>query len=90
MTIRIKTNADGTLIVDNAAHTATLYCDVCGATQNAVNLNTSAKYATNDAGAHVAISLADSEIGGTCNSTTCWPLTNGTPDAIAIVTAKTA
>lgn len=90
MTLRIQKNADGSLQINNSTHLANLMCDVCGASASNIDVNTQMSFAKNLSGANVGISCDDSVIGGTCNSTTCWPLVNGTTDAQALATAKTA
>jgi len=90
MTLRIQKNNDGSFKDNRGAHTADMFCDVCGHKQPAVNFNSSAIYFNNLSGSHTSIGLACSAIGGSCQSVTCWPLVNGTPDAVEIALIKTA
>lgn len=86
MTLRIETNEDGSKKV--TGNIATLFCDVCG-TSKEINLNTVATYVDQMA-THVGIRLSCSDLEGSCGSITCWPLENGTEDAQALASAKTA
>lgn len=90
MTLRIQKNADGSFKDSRSAHTADMLCDVCGHMQSAVNMNSTATYGNDLNGSHVSIGLSCSAMGGSCNSTTFWPLTNGTADAVELALVKTA
>lgn len=90
MTLRIERNTDGSLKTNRSLHTADMFCDVCGTHQAGVNMNVKASYANNITGTHVGVVLKCSDIGGSCGSTTCWPLLNGTIDAIELAIVKTA
>lgn len=90
MTLRIQRNTDESLKTDRVAHTADMLCDVCGVAQSAVNFNTVATYGKNISGDNACIALKCSDIGGLCDSVTCWPLVNGTVDAIELALVKTA
>lgn len=90
MTLRIQKNSDGSLHINNATHLANMTCDICGSMMSNVNVNTQMSYVKNSNNANVGISCTCSTIGGSCASTTCWPLHNGTADAQALALAKTA
>lgn len=80
----IQKNLDGSLKTNRASHTADLSCDTCGTSASGVNMNSSSSYIGD------CISMSCSVIGGTCNSNTSWPLTNGTSDAQEIALVKSA
>jgi hypothetical protein len=90
MALRIQKNIDGSFKDNRSANTADMFCDVCGYHQAAVNMNTAATYGDDRNGNHVAIGLSCTAIGGSCGSTTFWPLLNGTADAVELAIVKTA
>lgn len=90
MTLRIQRNNDGSFKDNRSAHTADMFCDTCGHMQSAVNLNSTATYGDLIGGGHSSIVLGCAAIGGSCDSTTCWPLTNGVADAVELALVKTA
>lgn len=90
MAIRIQRNTNGSFKNNRAAHTADVFCDVCGHARAAVNLNTVATYGHNLSGVRTSITLTCTAIGGSCTSSTSWPLVNGTADAVELALVKTA
>lgn len=87
--IRIQRNANGTPKTNRSTHTADLMCDVCGASGSGVDMNANASY-TPASGSHTGMSISCATIGGSCSAVTCWPLSNGTADAVELALVKTA
>ncbi|MGH7974995.1 MAG: hypothetical protein ACREBR_05690 [bacterium] len=87
--IIIQRNTDGSLKTNRTSHTADLVCDCCRTLASCVDMNVNAEYSSNLSGSHVCITLKCSVIGGSCTSITCWPLSNGTVDAIELALVKT-
>lgn len=87
--IRIQRNADGSPKTNHATHAADLHCDHCGASASGVDMNANASYIKDISGANVAIGLPCTVLGG-CSDITCWPLSNGTADAVELALVKTA
>lgn len=87
--IRLQRNSDGTPKTNRSTHTADLTCDACGIIASGVDMNANASY-TLSSGVHTGISISCSAIGGSCSSTTCWPLSDGTMDAVELALVKTA
>lgn len=90
MTLRIQRNANNSLEINNTTHLANMMCDVCGVHATGINVNTQMSFTLDMNGNHTGISCTCATLGGSCDSTTCWPLVNGTTDAQALAAAKTA